>query len=130
VSGACFYGQNLEYQGYNTCISCSSVGVYRDTSVCSSTYNHYFANGVDLGTSAPSSAPCACCEEISVSNNSGGEVYIEWLPCNASSNNSYFLQVGEIIYFCRNTSASFNTGGLGYSVGGTCSYSGYTIITT
>jgi hypothetical protein len=130
VSGACFYGQNLEYQGYNTCISCSSVGVYRDTSVCSSTYNHYFANGVDLGTSAPSSAPCACCEEISVSNNSGGEVYIEWLPCNASSNNSYFLQVGEIIYFCRNTSASFNTGGLGYSVGGACSYSGYTIITT
>jgi uncharacterized repeat protein (TIGR01451 family) len=130
VSGACFYGQNLEFQGYNTCISCSSVGVYRDTSVCSSTYNNYFANGVNLGTSAPSSAPCGCCEEISVSNNSGGEVYIEWLPCNASSNNSYFLQVGEIIYFCRNTSASFNTGGLGYSVGGACSYSGYTIITT
>ena len=130
VSGACYYGQNLEFQGYNTCISCSSVGVYRDTSVCSSTYNNYFANGVNLGASAPSSAPCGCCEEISVSNYSGGEVYIEWLPCNASSNNSYFLQVGEIIYFCRNTSASFNTGGLGYSVGGACSYSGYTIITT
>lgn len=130
VSGACNYGQNLEYQGYNTCISCNSYGVYKDTSICSSTYNHYFANGSDLGTSAPSSASCACCEEISISNNSGSQAYIEWLPCSAGSNTSYFLQDGETIYFCRNTNASFNTGGLGYSVGGACSYSGYTIFTT
>jgi hypothetical protein len=130
ISGVCNYGQNLEYQGYNTCISCNSYGVFKDTSECSSTYNHYFANGTDLGTSAPSSASCACCEEISISNNSGSQAYIEWLPCSAGSNTSYFLQDGETIYFCRNTNASFNTGGLGYSVGGACSYNGYTIFTT
>jgi len=129
-SGSCDYSQNLVFQGYNTCISCNPYGVYKDTSVCSSTYNHYFANGSDLGTSAPSSADCACCEEISISNNSGSEAYIEWLPCSAGSNTSYWLQDGETIYFCRNTNASFNTGGLGYSTGGACSYNGYTIYTT
>lgn len=129
-SGSCDYSQNLVFQGYNTCISCNPYGVYKDISVCSSTYNHYFANGADLGTSAPSSADCACCEEISISNNSGSEAYIEWLPCSAGSNTSYWLQDGETIYFCRNTNASFNTGGLGYSVGGACSYNGYSIQTT
>ncbi len=130
TSGACYYGQNLVFQGYNTCISCVPYGVYKDTSLCSSTYNHYFANGTDLGEGAPSGADCACCEEISISNNSGSEAYIEWLPCSAGSNTSYWLQDGETIYFCRNTNASFNTGGLGYSTGGACSYNGYTIFTT
>jgi hypothetical protein len=129
-NGACVTSPYLEFQGYNTCISCVPYGVYKDTRECSSTYNHYFANGSDLGTSAPSSADCACCEEISISNNSGSEAYIEWLPCSAGSNTSYWLQDGETIYFCRNTNASFNTGGLGYSVGGACSYNGYTIYTT
>lgn len=127
-TGACSTSQNIVYQGYNTCVSCNSYGVYKDTNGCSSTYNHYFVNGSDVGTAAPSSAPCNCCEEISVSNNSGSQVYIEWLPCTASSNNSYWLQDGQTIYFCRNTSASFNTGGLGYSTGGTCSYSGYSVL--
>lgn len=130
ASGACYYGQDLVFQGYNTCISCVSYGVYKDVSVCSSTYNHYFANGTDLGEGVPSGADCACCEEISISNNSGSEAYIEWLPCSAGSNTSYWLQDGETIYFCRNTNASFNTGGLGYSTGGACSYNGYTIFTT
>lgn len=127
-SGSCNYSQNLAFQGYNTCISCNSYGVYKDTNACSSTYNHYFANGSDLGTGAPSSADCACCEEISISNNSGSEAYIEWLPCSVGSNTSYWLQDGETIYFCRNTNASFNTGGLGYSVGGACSYNGYSVL--
>lgn len=127
-SGSCNYSQSLTFQGYNTCISCNPYGVYKDTNPCSSTYNHYFANGSDLGTGAPSSADCACCEEISISNNSGSEVYIEWLPCSAGSNTSYYLQDGETIYFCRNTNASFNTGGLGYSTGGACSYNGYTVV--
>lgn len=130
VSGACYYGQNLVFQGYNTCISCVPYGVYKDTSLCSSTYNHYFANGTDLGEAVPSGADCACCEEISVSNNSGSEAYIEWLPCSAGSNMSYWLQNGETIYFCRNTNASFNIGMLEYAIGGACSYNGYTIFTT
>lgn len=129
-NGSCVTSPNLEFQGYNTCISCVPYPVYKDTRECSSTYNHYFANNTDLGTAAPSSADCACCEEISISNNSGSEAYIEWLPCSAGSNTSYWLQDGETIYFCRNTNASFNTGGLGYSVGGACSYNGYTIFTT
>lgn len=129
-NGSCVTSPNLEFQGYNTCISCVPYPVYKDTRECSSTYNHYFANNTDLGTAAPSSADCACCEEISISNNSGSEAYIEWLPCSAGSNTSYWLQDGETIYFCRNTNASFNTGGLGYSVGGACAYNGYTIFTT
>jgi hypothetical protein len=128
VSGACFYGQNIEYQGYTTCLFGNLYGVFRDLNECSGTYLHYFVDGQDLGTSAPpSQTNCSSCEEISVSNYSDFEVYIEWLPCTASSNTSYYLQVGETIYFCRNTNASFNTGGLGYSVGATCSYNGYSI---
>lgn len=128
TSGSCNYSQNLVYQGYNTCISCNSYGVYKDTNSCSSTYNHYFANGSDQGTAAPSSASCSCCEEISATNNTGVDQYIEWLPCTASSNTSYWLPDGQTIYFCRNTSASFNTSGLSVSYGGSCSYNGYTVI--
>jgi hypothetical protein len=127
-SGSCSTAQNLQSQGYTTCISCSAYLVYKDINACSSTYNHYFANGSDLGTGAPSSANCACCQEYSVSNNSGSTVFIEWLPCTASSSTSYFLGDGHTIYFCRNTNASFNTGGLGYSIGGSCSYNGYSVV--
>lgn len=128
ASGSCSTSANLQSQGYNTCISCSEYLVYKDINACSSTYNHYFANGSDYGTAAPSSASCACCQEFSVSNNTGSTVFIEWLPCTASSSTSYFLADGFTIYFCRNTSASFNTSGLGYSIGGSCSYTGYTIV--
>jgi uncharacterized repeat protein (TIGR01451 family) len=128
ASGSCSTAQNLQSQGYTTCISCSAYLVYKDINACSSTYNHYFANGTDLGTGAPSSANCACCQEFSVSNNTGSTVFIEWLPCTASSSTSYFLADGSTIYFCRNTNASFNTSGLGYSIGGSCSYNGYTVI--
>jgi hypothetical protein len=127
-TGACSTGQNLVYQGYNTCVSCISYGVFRDENSCSSTYNNYFVNGSNVGAAAPSSAPCNCCEEISVSNNSGSTAFIQWLPCTASGNTSYFLANGSTIYFCRNTSASFNTSGLGYSVIGSCSYNGYTVV--
>jgi Domain of unknown function DUF11 len=128
ASGSCSTSANLQSQGYTTCISCSAYLVYKDINACSSTYNHYFANGTDLGTGAPSSANCACCQEFSVSNNTGSTVFIEWLPCTASSSTSYFLGDGQTIYFCRNTNASFNTSGLGYSIGGSCSYNGYTVI--
>lgn len=128
ASGGCSTSANLQSQGYTTCISCSAYLVYKDINDCSSTYNHYFANGADLGTGAPSSANCACCQEFSVSNNTGSTVFIEWLPCTASSSTSYFLGDGQTIYFCRNTNASFNTSGLGYSIGGSCSYNGYTVV--
>lgn len=127
-TGACTTSQNIVYQGYNTCVSCVSYGVYRDTNSCSATYNNYFVNGANVGNSGPSSAPCNCCQEFSVSNNTGSTVFIEWLPCTASSSTSYFLADGFTIYFCRNTNASFNTSGLGYSIGGACSYNGYTVI--
>jgi hypothetical protein len=127
-TGACSTGQNLVYQGYNTCVSCNSYPVYKDENTCSSTYNNYFVNGSNVGTAAPSSASCACCQEISVSNNSGSTAFIQWLPCTGSGSTSYFLADGSTIYFCRNTNASFNTSGLSYYTGGTCSYNGYTVI--
>lgn len=130
VGGVCFTGQNLVFQGYNTCISCNSYGVYLDENICSSTNGHYFANGTDLGTSPPSSASCACCIEYSVNNNTETEVYIEWLPCTAGSNTSLYLPYGSIIYFCANITGTLNTGALGAAEGGSCSYGGYTVFTT
>ena len=48
----------LTNQSYVTCVSCVSYQVYRDTNTCSSTYNHYYVNGVDVGSSAPSNGAC------------------------------------------------------------------------
>jgi hypothetical protein len=49
---------NWTDQGYSTCSSCVSYTVFKDTNSCSSTYNHYRVNGVDVGTSQPSGAAC------------------------------------------------------------------------
>jgi hypothetical protein len=49
---------NWTDQGYSTCSSCVSYTVFKDTNTCSSTYNHYRVNGVDVGTSQPSGTAC------------------------------------------------------------------------
>ncbi len=58
--GCC--GQDLSSnwvdQGYQTCSNCTLYTVFKDTNSCSSTYNHYRVNGVDVGTGQPSGAPC------------------------------------------------------------------------
>ena len=50
--------QELTYQGYDTCVGCTTSAVYKDTNRCSGTYNQYFVNGGSVGTSAPSNGGC------------------------------------------------------------------------
>jgi hypothetical protein len=41
-----------------TCIGCTNVTIYLDVNRCSSTAGHYFVNGVDQGTTMPSTTAC------------------------------------------------------------------------
>jgi uncharacterized repeat protein (TIGR01451 family) len=50
--------QELTYQGYDTCVGCTTSAVYKDTNRCSGTYNQYFVNGGSVGGSAPSNGSC------------------------------------------------------------------------
>jgi uncharacterized repeat protein (TIGR01451 family) len=50
--------QELTSQGYNTCVSCTTFEVFRDTNRCSGTFNQYFVNGGSVGGSAPSNGSC------------------------------------------------------------------------
>jgi hypothetical protein len=58
TAGSCYTGRTDIDQGYTTCIGCTNYTVYKNINPCSTSYNHYFANNTDLGTSAPSSAAC------------------------------------------------------------------------
>lgn len=70
--GCC--GQDLSAswsdQGYQTCVNCTQYTVFRDTNPCSSTYNNYRVNGVNVGNSQPSGTPC---NTSATWTNSGGQ---------------------------------------------------------
>lgn len=58
--GCC--GQSLSAnwvdQGYQTCSNCTLYTVFKDTNPCSSTYNNYRVNNINVGSGQPSGAPC------------------------------------------------------------------------
>lgn len=56
---ACNSTPNFVSQAYTTCSSCIDYTVFKDINVCSSTYNHYMVNGVDVGTAPPTGLPCS-----------------------------------------------------------------------
>ena len=56
---ACNSTANFVTQNYTTCVSCVDYTVYKDINVCSSTYNHYRVNGVDIGTAQPTGILCS-----------------------------------------------------------------------
>lgn len=56
---ACNSTANFVTQNYTTCVSCVDYTVYKDINVCSSTYNHYRVNGVDVGTAQPTGILCS-----------------------------------------------------------------------
>ncbi len=58
TASSCNYDPIWTPTGYTTCIGCSNVTVYRNTNICSSTYQHYQVNGSDVGTTEPSRATC------------------------------------------------------------------------
>jgi hypothetical protein len=56
--GSCSTSPTWTSQSYNTCSSCGTYLVYRNTNACSTTYNNYQVNGVDVGATAPASGDC------------------------------------------------------------------------
>lgn len=110
TSGVCNTSQTLVYQGYQTCVNCDYYDVYRDTNSCSSTYLHYFVQGVDKGTTAPSSAPCSgCCTEYILINNTGSDQTVYYTNCAGQSASIFVIrQVNETICARNNTSLTLN----------------------
>ena len=58
TNGNCVTTATWTSQGYNTCSNCVTYLVYRDTNACSSTYNNYQVNGVNVGNTAPQNGNC------------------------------------------------------------------------
>lgn len=58
AAGDCNSTPNWVLTGYNTCSSCVTYAVYRDTTACSATYNQYRVNGVVVGYTEPSRGSC------------------------------------------------------------------------
>lgn len=58
ASGNCDVVPNWVNQGYSSCYNCVYSIVYKDTKLCSPTYNKYKVGDTILGYTAPSSAPC------------------------------------------------------------------------
>lgn len=58
AAGDCNTSANWVLTGYNTCSSCVTYAVYRDTSSCSPTYNQYRVNNVVVGTTEPTRGDC------------------------------------------------------------------------
>jgi hypothetical protein len=58
TNGACIIEANWVSQNYNTCVDCTDSLVYKDTNVCSATYNQYRVNGVVVGLTAPVDQNC------------------------------------------------------------------------
>jgi hypothetical protein len=54
----CNYNIQLESQGYFTCIGCFDYLVSKDINLCSPTYNHYYVNGGNVGTTPPPDGGC------------------------------------------------------------------------
>jgi len=58
ANGNCSTAAVWTSQAYFTCVDCTTYLVYRDTNPCSSTYNNYQVNGVNVGSTAPTFGAC------------------------------------------------------------------------
>ena len=117
AASSCNYDPVWTPTGYTTCIGCSNVTVYRNTNICSSTYQHYQVNGSDVGTTEPSRAACNTSPNfVNDGSNTICQGYnlhqrtIDNNPCSASFGNN---GVGALIQAnsasCGYTTATFNT---------------------
>ena len=117
TASSCNYDPIWTPTGYTTCIGCSNVTVYRNTNICSSTYQHYQVNGSDVGTTEPSRATCNTSPNfVNDGSNTICQGYnlhqrtIDNNPCSASYGNN---GVGALIQAnsasCGYTTATFNT---------------------
>jgi hypothetical protein len=101
TNGDCNYSPVWTSQGFNTCVSCTNYLVYRDTNVCSSSYNNYQVNGVDVGSTAPTSGNCNVTQTLTsqayytCSACTNYLVYRDTNPCSATYNN-YFVNGANV----------------------------------
>jgi hypothetical protein len=95
-NGDCVTTAQWTSQGYNTCSGCVTYLVYRDTNPCSSTYNNYRVNGVNVGNTAPSNGACNYTANLTsqgyytCSGCTNYLVYRDTNPCSATYNR-YFV---------------------------------------
>ena len=91
--GSCSTSPTWTSQSYNTCSSCGTYLVYRNTNTCSSTYNNYQVNGIDVGAIAPASGDCDIVPNfVSQEYNTCVDcnnylVYRDTKPCSPTFNN-------------------------------------------
>ena len=133
--------QELTYQGYNTCVSCTTFEVFRDTNRCSGTFNQYFVNGGSVGGSAPSNGSCNTSSSYGIYRGvrcNGGtnyNVYEDTNGCGGGDQYQYRNGADEVqftsndfggdpctFYAYRSQNFTRNNCGAGY-VGGVVNYS-------
>ncbi len=73
TNGNCSTTATWTSQAYNTCVSCVNYLVYRDTNPCSTTYNNYRVNGVNVGNTAPTNGDC---NTTAIYNSNVGLLYV------------------------------------------------------
>ena len=133
--------QELTYQGYDTCVGCTTSAVYRDTNRCSGTYNQYFVNGGSVGGTAPSNGSCNTNSSYGISrgvrcfNGTNYNVYEDSNGCGGGEQYQYRNGADEVqftsndfggdpctFYAYRNQNFTRNNCGGGYT-GGVVNYS-------
>ena len=93
TNGACNTAAQWTSQSYYSCYNCVDSLVYRDTNVCSPTYNNYRVNGVNVGNTAPLESTCNFVPNWvsqgynTCSNCNTYLVYRDTNPCSPSYNN-------------------------------------------
>lgn len=113
-SSMCNYTANWVSQAYSTCVNCNTYLVYKDTTPCSPTYNHYRVNGTDVGTVAPSNGACITSANLTIQN------YTTCYNCNVYDvyKDTNTCSATYLHYFVNNVDV-----GTTAPTGGVCDYS-------
>ena len=125
ASGDCVTTPTYDYQGYYTCYNCTTYPVLRQTNPCAANYLDYFVSTgsgyTNLGSTAPSSDPCACCTTYYLSNNTGSYETVYYTNCDGTSTSITLNPYQGYVSICRQdgTSWTIPTGVTTIS-GGTC----------
>jgi hypothetical protein len=102
---ACVTAADWTLQSFKTCISCTDTDVYKDLNFCSSTWNHYKVNNIDIGDISPTPGSCNPNEILSLTGYTtcmscmNKPVSIDTNPCSLTYNqykaNGVFLGTTE-----------------------------------
>lgn len=111
ASGDCVTTPAYDNQGYYTCYNCTTYPVLRQTNPCAANYLDYFVSTgsgyVNLGSSAPSSDPCACCTTYYLSNNTGSYETVYYTNCAGTSTSITLNPYQGYVSICREDGTSW-----------------------